>query len=188
MSHPSALAASPFVGQPKLPLCPSCAFPPPHSVHHEGSTSPDAKRGVFTQDCSTDGDFVQYRSASSELPSKSFLYKMNHRKQHNLEPDAYYHPRSTGYSQDGGMEEGGWKVQRSVQRPWYYPYFKKHPSVPEHSGGKVLHSGMHKTVIHKVILPPAIINHHRIPLTAPKSSLAQPGKCPGPPQMTQQAG
>lgn len=84
MSHPSALAASPFVGQPKLPLCPSCAFPPPHSVHHEGSTSPDAKRGVFTQDCSTDGDFVQYRSASSELPSKSFLYKMNHRKQHNL--------------------------------------------------------------------------------------------------------
>lgn len=189
MSHPSALATAPSAGQPKLLLCLSCAFPSPHSVHHEGSASSDAKWGVFKQDCSTDGDdFAQYRSASSGLPSKSFLYKMNHMKGCNpgqvltTTPDPQWVARMGKWGKEDGRCRGMCKDLGFIHTS------EKHLSVPEHSGGKVLHSGMHKTIIHKVTLPAAIINHHGIPLTAPKSTLAQPGKCPGPLQTTQQAG
>lgn len=189
MSHPSASAAAPFQGQPKLLPCLSCALPSPHSVHHEGSASPDAKQGVFTQSCSIDDDgFAQYRSASSGLLSNSFLYKMKHRKGCNLGQmlTSTPGPQSVARMGEWGKEDG--RCRGVCKDLDFIHTSEKHPSVPEHSSGKVLHSGMHKTIIHKVILPAAIINHHGIPLTVPKSTLAQAGRCPGSPQTTHQVG
>lgn len=68
-------------------------------------------------------------------------------------------------------------MQRSVQRPWFYPCFREAPLCARAQWWKSSALWqMHKTIIHKVILPAAIINQHRIPLTALKSTLAQPGK------------
>lgn len=125
MSRPSALAAAPSEGQPKLLLCLSCAFLSPHSVHHESSASPSAKQGVFTQGCSTDGhDFAQYTSASKK--AKAFSTRGSTGREATLAkclPLPQDHRMQPGW----GMGEGGWKVQRSVQRPWFYPSFREAP-------------------------------------------------------------
>lgn len=56
---------------------------------------------------------------------------------------------------------------------------EEHHSVPEHTNGELWHSSMQKTIIHKIILPAAVINHYVTLLAAPKPAPAQPGKCPG---------
>lgn len=58
---------------------------------------------------------------------------------------------------------------------------EEHHSGPEHAGGKLLHSGMQKTVIHKITLPEVVINHYVTPLgsqTCPSSAQQEPRLSP----------
>lgn len=92
-------------------------------LHHKGPASSAAQQGVFSQGCFAADDFAQYESASSGLASKSFLYRMEQRKGCSFGQVLTITPRITGCSQDGGMEEEGWRVQRRVRRPWFYASF-----------------------------------------------------------------
>lgn len=65
---------------------------------------------------------------------------------------------------------------------------EEHHSEPENANGELLHSGMQKNIIYKIILPAAVINHYVTPVVAPKPAPAQPGRCPDSLQTTHQAG
>lgn len=65
---------------------------------------------------------------------------------------------------------------------------EEHHSEPENAGGELLHSGMQKIIIHKIMLPAAVITPFVTPLVAPKPAPAQLGECPDSLQTIHQAG
>ena len=95
-------------------------------------------------------------------------------------------PWGTARVGEWGKEDGG--CRGACKDLGFMHPSEEHHSVPEHTGGELLHSVMQKTIIHKIILPAAVINHYVTPLVSPKPAPAQPSKCPGTLQATRKTG
>ena len=71
-------------------------------------------------------------------------------------PGAYHHPRDHRVQLGQGKEDGG--CREACKDLGFTHPSEEHHAVPEHTSGELLHSGMQKTIIHKIIRPAAVIN------------------------------
>lgn len=99
-------------------------------------------------------------------------------------PGVYHHPQDHKALLGQRQEDGG--CRGACKDLCFVHPSEEHHSVPEQTGGELLHSSMQKT-IHKIRLPAAVRNHCVTPPVAPKPTPAQPSRCPGSLQTTHQA-